>query len=148
MNPNKKNTSNNKNIKTPKFNFYWIYGVIFVLFIGYQLFNDGNMSSRNLSQNEFKTILEANDIDKIMIVNRDIANIYIKKEALEKEKYKKDKGSLYTSNSPLYFYDFGDLQNFEKELKAEKEAKNLDFDTSNVERTNLLDQIFMYLPFI
>ncbi|WP_456421134.1 ATP-dependent zinc metalloprotease FtsH [Lutibacter sp.] len=148
MNPNKKNTSNNKNIKTPKFNFYWIYGVIFVLFIGYQLFNDGNMSSRNLSQNEFKTILEANDIDKIMIVNRDIANIYIKKEALEKEKYKKDKSSLYTSNSPLYFYDFGDLQNFEKELKAEKEAKNLDFDTSNVERTNLLDQIFMYLPFI
>ncbi|MCF6167897.1 ATP-dependent zinc metalloprotease FtsH [Lutibacter sp.] len=148
MNPNKKNTSNNKNIKTPKFNLYWIYGVIFVLFIGYQLFNDGNMSSRNLSQNEFKTILEANDIDKIMIVNRDVANIYIKKEALEKEKYKKDKGSLYTSNSPLYFYDFGDLQNFEKELKAEKEAKNLDFDTSNVERTNLLDQIFMYLPFI
>ncbi|AMC10578.1 peptidase M41 [Lutibacter profundi] len=148
MNPNKKNTSNNKNIKTPKFNFYWIYGIIFVLFIGYQLFNDGNMSSRNLSQNEFKTILDANDIEKIMIVNRDIANIYIKKEALEKEKYKKDKGSLYTSNSPLYFYDFGDLQNFEKELKAEKEAKNLDFDTSNVERTNLLDQIFMYLPFI
>ncbi|NLP57601.1 ATP-dependent zinc metalloprotease FtsH [Lutibacter sp. B1] len=141
-------TSSNKNIKPPKFNFYWVYGIIFALIIGYQFFSSGSLSTKNLSQNEFKTILKDNDIEKIVIVNRDIANIYIKNEALEKEKHKKNKSSLYTGNTPMYFYDFGDLQNFEKELKADKESYSLDFDTTNIEKTNFLEQIFIYLPFI
>ena len=148
MSQEKKNIPNKNNLKAPKFNFYWVYGILFALFIVYQLFNSENLSSTNLSQNEFKTILKDNDISKITIVNRDIANIYIKPDASEKEKHKKNKGSLYSSNSPMYYYDFGDLQNFEKELNADKEEYTLDFDTSNVEKTNLLEQIFMYLPFI
>jgi len=148
MNKNKKDTSNNKNIKTPKFNFYWIYGGIFVLFIVFQFFNSDSLVSKNLSQNEFKTILSDNDIEKIIIVNKDVANIYIKKEAISKEKHSKNKSSLYSGNSAMYYYDFGDLQNFEKELDEQKVENNLDFDTSNIEKTNFLEQIFMYLPFI
>lgn len=148
-NNKKKNTSTNKNIKTPKFNFYWVYGIIFVLFIGYQFFNSGSLSTRNLSQNEFNAILQENDIDKIVIVNKDIANIFIKREAQEKEKHKKNKSSLYSSgNAPMYYYDFGDLQNFEKELNNAKQLHELDFDTNNIEKTNFLEQIFIYLPFI
>jgi cell division protease FtsH len=148
MSQEKKNTPSNKNIKTPKFNFYWIYGIIFVLFIGYQFFNSDNMGGKNLSQNEFETILSENDIEKIVIVNRDVANIYIKNSALDKEKHKKNKGSLYTENTPLYFYKFTDLQNFENELKTKKEEYQLTFDVKNEERTNLMEQLFMYLPFI
>ena len=148
MSQDKKNTPNKNLLKTPKFNFYWIYGAIFVLFIGYQFFSSSNMSSKNLSQNEFETILSENDIEKILIVNKDVADIYIKNEALEKEKHKKNKSSLYTGNTPMYFYNFGDLQNFEKELNAKKEENQLDFDLKFEEKTNLLDQIFMYLPFI
>jgi len=65
MSQDKKNTPNKNLLKTPKFNFYWIYGAIFVLFIGYQFYSSGNMSSKNLSQNEFETILSENDIEKI-----------------------------------------------------------------------------------
>ena len=148
MSQNKKNTPNKNLLKAPKFNFYWIYGAIFILFIGYQFFSSDSMSTKNLSQNEFEVILEDNDIDKILIVNRDIANIYIKAEASEKEKHKKNKGSLYTANSPLYYYNFGDLQNFENELTNKKNTSQLDFDIEFDEKTNLLDQIFMYLPFI
>lgn len=140
--------NNNKNLKAPKFNFYWIYGIIITLILGYQFLNSGDLSSRNLSENEFKTILKANDISKIEIVNKDVANIYIKENSLGKDKYKKDKGSFYNSSMPLYSYDFGDLQNFEKELTTEKKENNLDFDTRNIEKTNFLDQIFVYLPFI
>ena len=148
MTKNKKNTSKNKNIKTPKFNFYWIYGAVFVLFIVYQFFNSENLTSKNLSQNEFKEILIDNDIDEIIIVNRDVANIYIKKEAQTKEKHSKNKNSLYSGNSAMYYYDFGDLQNFEKNLEEQKAENDLDFDTSNIEKTNFIEQIFMYLPFI
>lgn len=145
---NNKKTPINKNIKPPKFNFYWIYGIIFLLILGYQFLNSGNLSSKKLSENEFKAILKDNDISKIEIVNKDIADIYIKPKSLEKEKYKKDKSSFYNESMPLYTYDFGDLQNFEKELSSEKTKNNLDFDTRNIEKTNFLDQIFVYLPFI
>jgi cell division protease FtsH len=148
MNQDKKNTPKKNTIKAPKFNFYWIYGAIFVLVIAYQFLNSGNMSSKNLSQNEFEAILVDNDIDKILIVNRDVADIFIKKEASEKEKHKKNKGSLYTANSPMYYYNFGDLQNFEKELNLKKEENQLDFDVKFEEKGNIMDQIFMYLPFI
>jgi len=147
MSQNKKNTTN-KNIKPPKFNFYWVYGIVLVLFIGYQFFNSGSLSSKNLSQNEFETILTEGDIDKILIVNRDIANIFIKSDALEKEKHKKNKTSLYSINTPMYYYNFGDLQNFEKELNTKKSENNLDFDLKYEEKTNFLEQIFIYLPFI
>ena len=144
----KKNTPNSNKIKAPKFNFYWVYAIIFVLFIGYQFFSSGNMASKNLSQNEFIEILESNDIEKIVIVNKDIANIYIKTEAQTKERHKDNAGSLYSSSMPMYFYDFGDLQNFESQLANEKKDQELDFDTSNIEKTNFLDQVFIYLPFI
>src|SRR5210317_1832700 len=94
------NTPNNNKMKTPKFNFYWIYAILFVLFIGYQFFNSGNMASKNLSQNEFIEILESNDIEKIVIVNKDIANIYIKTEAQSKERHKDNAGGLYSSSMP------------------------------------------------
>ncbi|MDX1829897.1 MAG: ATP-dependent zinc metalloprotease FtsH [Lutibacter sp.] len=145
---NNKKPPINKNIKPPKFNFYWIYGIIFVLILGYQFLNSGNLSSKKLSENEFKAILKDNDISKIEIVNKNIADIYIKPKSLEKEKYKKDKSSFYNESMPLYSYDFGDLQNFEKELSSERTKNNLDFDTKNIEKTNFLDQIFVYLPFI
>jgi cell division protease FtsH len=148
MADNNKKPKINKNIKTPKFNFYWVYGIIFVLILGYQFLNSGNLSTHNLSENEFKTILNDNDISKIEIVNKNIAEIYIKKKSLDKEKYKKDKSSFYNESMPLYSYDFGDLQNFEKLLSTARTENNLDFDTRNVEKTNFLDQIFVYLPFI
>ena len=142
------NTPNNNKIKAPKFNFYWIYAILFVMFIGYQFFSSGNMASKNLSQNEFIEILESNDIEKIVIVNKTVANIYIKPEAQTKERHKENTGGLYSSSMPMYYYSFGDLQNFEQVLAAEKEEGELDFDTSNIEKTNFLDQVFIYLPFI
>jgi cell division protease FtsH len=148
MSEENKNTSNKNNIKVPKFNFYWVYGIIFVLFLGYQFLSSGSLSSKNLSTNEFKSILAENDIERIVIVNKDIANIFIKNEALSKERHQKNKSSLYSANTPLYYYDFGDLQNFEKELNAEKEANELDFDVSNDNKTNLFEQFLVYLPFI
>ena len=148
MSQEKKNTPKNNNIKTPKFNFYWIYGIVFVLFIAYQVFNSDSLSTKNLSQNEFEKILTENDIERIAIINNSVANIFIKNEALEKEQHKKNKSSLYTANTPMYYYKFGDLKNFQENLEASKDEFELDFDIKFEEKTNLLDQLFIYLPFI
>ena len=148
MGQDKKNNSSFKEFKF-KFNFYWIYGILFALIIGYQFFNNADLATSKLSDNEFKTILKDNDIKKILIVNDDYANIFIKDEALEKEKHKsKTKSAFYNKKNPLYVYDFGDLQNFENELNAEKAEYKLDFDKGNAKQTSIWDGVFMWLPFI
>lgn len=149
---NKKEKENSNNPMKQfnfKFNFYWIYGIIFVLLIGYQLVNNSGMSSNKLTQNEFKTILNDNDIQKIVVVNGDIAQLTIKQEALEKEIYKKNASpALFNQTSAIYVYDFGDLQNFENELKEAKQNNDLDFDKDNATRTSFLDSFLVWLPFI
>jgi len=132
-----------------KFNFYWVYGVIFALILGYQFFNSSDLVTSKLSENEFNEILKDNDISKIVIVNEDLAHIFIKDNALEKEKYGKQiNNPLYNKKNPLYIYDFGDLQNFENQLNVQKQEFNLDFDRDNAKQTNIWDGIFMWLPFI
>jgi len=132
-----------------KFNFYWIYGIIFALLIGYQFLNSTELTSNKLSQNEFKTILKDNDIEKILIINSDIAQLTIKPEASSKEKYKqKQNPSFLNSGSPTYIYDFGDLQNFENDLNNSKKENDLDFDIDTTTRTSFMDSFLVWLPFI
>ncbi len=146
----KKERKNKKEtIKAPKFNMYWIYGIIFLTLLLFNFLSSGKIGTREISDNEFSTTLKANDISKIVVVNEDIAEIYIKKEALSKEKYKKiTSSSFYSSSAPIYTYDFGDLQNFENEIKSAKTSLSLDFDKTSQKRTNFLDQIGFLLPLI
>lgn len=133
-----------------KFNFYWVYGIIFALLIGYQLLNSSDMAGNKLTQNEFKNILNENDIEKILIVNGDIAQLTIKQEALNtKERYKKRSSQgLFGQSGAVYVYDFGDLQNFENDLKQAKQEFELDFDKDNTTRTSFFDSFLVWLPFI
>jgi len=101
---NKNNNDNNNNPFKQfnfKFNFYWIYGIIFALIIGFQLFNSTELSSNKLSQNEFTTILNENDIDNIVIVNADYAQITIKSGSLSKEKYKRKQTNSFLNITAL-----------------------------------------------
>ncbi len=133
----------------PKFNFYWVYGAIFILIIAFQFFNTGDISSRNITTNKFSEILNSNDIKEIVIVNRSTAQIYLTEEALKKEAYKNiKKTTVFNQRSPIFSYDFGDLQNFENQLTEARETYTLDFDQKHIEQTSLMDQVFTFLPFI
>ena len=148
-NANKDNNSPFKQFNF-KFNFYWIYGIIFALLIGYQLLNSSDLASNKLSQNEFYEILNENDIEKILIINGDIAQLTIKKEAQNtKERYKRHKSpTIFGEASAVYVYDFGDLQNFENNLEKSRTEFELDFDKDNTTRTSFFDSFLVWLPFI
>ncbi|MGB5321341.1 ATP-dependent zinc metalloprotease FtsH, partial [Lutimonas sp.] len=80
----------------------------------------------------------------------DIAQLSIKSEALNtKDKYKKYKNpSVFGQTAPVYIYDFGDLQNFEKNLESARSEFGLDFDKDNTTRTSFFDSFLVWLPFI
>lgn len=143
------NKENNTNTPKFKFNVYWVYGAVFIALIAVQFFNSGDLATKNISKNEFTEILRENDISKILVVNNNVAQVFIKDEMLKKERYQKLVNStFYTKGASLYEYNFGDLQNFENDVEQIRQEKELDFDLKNESRTSMFDTIIGFLPFI
>ena len=147
MSENKKD--NNTNTPKFKFNAYWIYGAIILLLIGFQFFSSGDLATKSISKNEFNEVLRENDISKIIVVNNNLAQIFIKEEAMKKSKYQKLVNStFYREGASLYEYNFGDLQNFENDLEIARKDSELTFDLKNESRTSMVDTLIGFLPFI
>ena len=147
MSENKK--ENNKNEPKFKMNSYWIYGAVILLLIGFQFFSSGDLATQSISKNEFSEVLRDNDISKIIVVNNNVAQIFIKEEAMKKSKYQKLVNStFYRKGASLYEYNFGDLQNFENDLAKAKKETDLTFDLKNESRTSMVDTFIGFLPFI
>lgn len=69
--------------KKPKSSFYWIYGIIIALLIGMNLFSGGFSASEyeQVSFLDFKKDLLADKVEKVVVVNNSLAEVYLKKSA-------------------------------------------------------------------
>ena len=113
-----------------KFNFYWIYAIIAVLFFGIQILNV-NTTTETSWQEFNRKMLQSKEVKKIVVVNRDIAQIYIKKEFLKRDKYedvsKKSFGNAVNEEGPHYFFQISSPDNLEEKLKeAQKDFQEED----------------------
>ncbi|MFN0275836.1 MAG: ATP-dependent zinc metalloprotease FtsH [Chitinophagales bacterium] len=97
MSTEQKNQNNSKggnSQKGPnkKFSFYWIYIAMALFIIGLNFFNFGGSPSNDITENKlYQDMLLKGHIDKIIIVNNEFAEIYIKADSLKQEPYVKDK---------------------------------------------------------
>jgi len=147
---NKPDPDNNKEFK-PKFSAYWIYGIIILVFIGINFFGSGGWSEpAKTTPAEFQQYLTDGDVLKVVIVNKNKAKVYLTEEAKAKEVHLRNAKDqlLPTSNIPAYQFEFGDLQNFENELRKTKEANNLSTDVVYDTESNMWGDILLsLLPF-
>jgi ATP-dependent metalloprotease FtsH len=109
----------------PRFNTNWIFAVLAVSLILFSLFNNGK-SVQQTTKTEIMNMIASRDIDKIIVVNKEQAEIYLKKEALESGRYPKlpkpGSGFGMSLPKPNFTYNIGD-SNFETFLiDAQKAA--------------------------
>ncbi len=138
--------------KKPKFSAYWIYGAIIIIFIGINIFGGSGFNEpAKTNPAEFESYLKDGDVEKIVIVNRNQAKVYLTEEAKAKAIHKKtEEGELFaTGDSPDYSFEFGDLQNFENKIQEVKSEYNLNtFVTYNTESNVFGEIILTLLPFV
>ncbi len=150
-NTNKKDKKNQN--KLQKVNYNWMYLIPVMGMLLYIMFSGSNNPNDKVSFSKFKTYLSNNDVEEIVIVkNIGVAEVYLKKEALKKEEYKKyipKKSFLPITKVPNFKVTYGDIQNFENYLTTIKKEKNLDFihDNKLIDST-LGDVLINLLPFI
>lgn len=72
----------------PRFNYFWVYAIIIAfIIISFNL----SFFQENVKKSSFvdlTTMLKDNDVDKVVIVNDKVAEVYLKETAINKDKYK------------------------------------------------------------
>ncbi len=138
----------------PKFNSYWIIGIILLAMIGIQFLGSGN-SLKEIDSNRFFNILKEGDIEKIVIVNKEKVEIYIKPERLSDARYEDVRSSKSSSMlgqpMPQYFFTIisqdvfmGQLNNVMNELPPENRPTY-----TTLTRRNYMGEIMLWvIPFL
>jgi len=145
-----------KNLK-PKFNSNWIFAILAVSFIAINLFYGGKTTPKAQTR-DLKEMIANKDIEKIVVVNKEIAEIFLKKEAVESGRYpeipKNNGGKMgFGLPKPHYSYNIGDIATFqpfilEEQKNAGYEEKDIIYPESET-RHNYLGEILGWtLPFI
>ena len=119
-----KSKNNNKmNMNMPRPSMLWIYGLIGLFIIGWYLFDGSNEAPLPSDWTTVQEMVEKGDVEKIQVVNRDQAQVFLKKEA--GEKYRNDQVDkrfrrLPESGVQLTF-TIGSVDSFREDLKAAEE---------------------------
>ena len=82
--------ANKKKIKgkLPKFNFYWIYGIVAVILISINLFNPVNTGILKSNYSEFKSFIDNKQVRKVEVINKREARVYIFPDQLDQPPHK------------------------------------------------------------
>lgn len=115
--------NNGKNMKTPKFNGYWLYLIVAAVIIGFNFFNF-SVEPVKTNWQEVKTkMLEKGDIEKFMVVtNMGQVNVFLKPNKIEDYSLLKAKGFKNLDKGPQFTFTIGSMEGFEKNVaEAQKD---------------------------
>jgi cell division protease FtsH len=138
----------------PKFNSYWIIGIILLAMIGIQFLGSGN-NLKEIDSNRFFQILRAGDVEKITIVNKERVEIFIKPERLNDAQYEEVRSnrpnSMFSQGSAQYYFTIisqdifmADLNRVMNELPEEERPA---YTTET--RRNYMGEIMLWvIPFL
>ncbi|HNB62878.1 MAG TPA: ATP-dependent metallopeptidase FtsH/Yme1/Tma family protein, partial [Saprospiraceae bacterium] len=144
-NPNSNPEENNKNKKTVKINSYWIYGAVIMLLILGQLLLFPAGSNSKISFDQLKAYTEAGDIKKVNVVNESIAEIYLKKESLNK--YPNAVKTTFSESQPNFTMEIGSLTNFETKFDKINDSLTQEqrVEVTYERKTNVIGTILSWL---
>ncbi|RUT79413.1 ATP-dependent zinc metalloprotease FtsH [Ancylomarina longa] len=119
-NPFSKGKNGNNLLKSPKFNAYWIYGLIAVAFIALNLLNIGQNPKETSWQTVKNKMIKNQDVERIVVVRNLLeVNVYLKSESLDK--YPDLFESSFDSPSksgPHYTFPIGSIEQFANQLES------------------------------
>lgn len=102
--------------KGPRFNIYWIYGIIVLVLVGMTMF--GNNYSSVVESHSFydfqNNYLNKGLVDKIIIVNKDVAEATLKN--VESTENNNPSNALSTAKEKVYSFPIGSVEQFNKDL--------------------------------
>ena len=141
-NNNSSGNFSNNNKPKKKFSFYWIYVILTAVFLGSIFFN-GSKKTEEIDKGKLITLLRDKDVEKIDLVNGEIAEIYLNENGLNKYFPNDKSGGL--SLSPNYTLRIASVERFEQDLEAAQEGFENPIYPHVVKRHNWGTEIFSWI---
>lgn len=156
-----KPVNNPKNQPKKKINFYWIYAIMAILFVSLYFFNGEKADPEEVSWSRLEQMYKNHDVDKIIVVNKEFAEIYIKADKVKADSSYKDAPETKDNKGPHYKLKFLSSESFDERIdkiaqrvfeqdtmkKTEKEKAQLEQDKgieyTSEERTDWGSTIFL-----
>ncbi|MFP4525808.1 MAG: ATP-dependent zinc metalloprotease FtsH [Bacteroidales bacterium] len=142
-------TSDNKK-QLPKFNIYWVYALIAIFFIALNFMNVG-AGPQEITYQEFKRkMLNNQDVDRIVVINKEKAEIYIKEDKLNESRYQKyfdEQKASSPKKGPHFFFTIGSIEKFEERIEDAQESLPGDnfIEVKYETRRDILGEVFTWL---
>ncbi len=138
---------NNNTPKIPKFNGYWIYGILLLLFLAFFLMNQ-NEAVKTIPYSKFtQKILPSGDIELITVIkNMDQVEVTLKKDAIKN--YENEFGDNFQAvieRGPHFKVEIPSVEKFYDDLKDVEQAKNISIPNTFEQRSNYLTEIIGFL---
>ncbi len=115
------NNNNNENGKPagPKFNSYWIYGIIALFLLALNFYSMSEGARDQVDRNRLGDMIVRQDVERLIVVNEKRAYIYIKPSAMEQRKdyYSDASKSSFGGNRYHYWREIGSVESFETWLQ-------------------------------
>ncbi len=99
-----------------------IYIVILAVLIAITFIDFGG-NANEINWNKFENeMLLNNDVEKVVVVNRERADIYIKPESIDKYGGASAGSNIFSGSMPSFYFNIGDVESFESKLaEAQKD---------------------------
>lgn len=136
----------------PRFNLYWIYGIIATVLL-IMIFMPGYNSPQKATMRELLDMVKRNHVEKIVIVNEKVAEITLTEAALKDSIYKgkiKSQG-LFGEKVPHFQCDIGNYEVFSAYLdKVQANVKEEDkiYPSPDTRENVFLNFLLTFAPFI
>ncbi|WP_339628558.1 ATP-dependent zinc metalloprotease FtsH [uncultured Maribacter sp.] len=129
----------------------WFYIIFVILMTVIYLTLNNTNQVREISWSDFEqNLLAEHDVEKIVVINKEVANIYIKQDRLKNEKYKWiTDGVLSTKERAHYRMTIGSVETFENKLQQAQEgfSKEEKIDVQYQNQTSWINLFSWLLPF-
>lgn len=104
--------------KPPKFNWIWVYVLILAIFLVMTFLNNGSQTVSTDWKTFKNEMLLEGEVEKLVVVNSNKAEVYLKNDVLDSEEHDKIKRG---SEGPHYEFTIGSLDFFQQQLEEAQE---------------------------
>lgn len=124
----------------------WIYGILFLLIIGWAWLGNGEAPVKT-NWNSVERMIADGDVESIEVVNREQANVRLKKDAVDKYTAQSEYKNIPRRGTQFVF-NIGDVATFRQDLDNVQEDSGQTVLLTYETKRNVWVDILGFLPFI
>ena len=140
MKPNHNNNMPQLGGKRPKFNIYWVWMILAVVILSWGLLGNEKVT-HTTTWDGVKEMIEKGDLQKIVVVNKETAEVYLKPDKVASYSDRKEYKGI-TEQGPQVSFNIGSLDYFQHNLENAQTEYDQEVPLSFETRRNIWGDAF------